>query len=116
MDQITVRKVSKRCISKARERAREKGVSLNKVYQEALENSQTLSDALNNYYAEAAQLIINNLDSVRQESALVRGDQKKLKTRYQWALKFPGGGIDKLVSDTSFVDQLLAAKIKKGIA
>ena len=87
-----------------------------KSYQEALENSQTLSDALNHYYAEAAQLIINNLDSARQESALVRGDQKKLKTLYQWALKFPGGGIDKLVSDTSFVDQLLAARIKKGIS
>jgi hypothetical protein len=84
-------------------------------YQEAIAKSPALSNALNLYYTEIAQLVIENLDSVRNEKSLVKGDQKKLETLYQWVLKFPGGGIDKLVSSTSFVDQLLAAKIKKGL-
>ena len=85
-------------------------------YQEAIEKSQALSDAVNLYYSEIAQLVIENLDSVKQEKSLVRGDQKKLETIYRWALKFPGGGMDKLASSTSFIDQILAAKIKRGLA
>jgi len=93
-------------------------VKLNAIqsYQEAIEKSQALNDAVNLYYSEIAQLVIENLDSVRQERSLVRGDQKKLETLYQWALKFPGGGMDKLASSTSFINQILAAKIKRGIA
>jgi hypothetical protein len=85
-------------------------------YQEAIGKRQALSDAVNLYYSEIAQLVIENLDSVRTEQPLLRGDQNRLESLYQWAITFPGGGIDKLVSSTSFVDQLLAAKIKKGIA
>ena len=40
----------------------------------------------------------------------------ELETLYQWALRFPGGQIDKLVSNASFVDQIVAAKIGKGLA
>ena len=85
-------------------------------YQEAIEKSQALSDAVYLYYLEIAQLVIENLDSVRTEQPLLREDQNRLESLYQWALTFPGGGIGKLVSSISFVDQLLAAKIKKGIA
>ena len=45
----------------------------------------------------------------------LKGDQKKLETLYQWALTFPGGGIEKLHSDDAYVDKVIAAKIKKGI-
>ena len=85
-------------------------------YQEAIAKSQALSDAVDLYYTEIAQLVIENLDSVRNEKSLVKGDQKKLEILYQWVLSFPGGGIDKLFSSTSFVDKILTAKISKGIA
>ena len=85
-------------------------------YQEAIEKSQALSDAVNLYYSEIAQLVIENLDSVRTEQPLLRGDQNRLESLYQWALMFPGGGMDKLASSTSFIDQILAAKIKRGLA
>ena len=61
-------------------------------------------------------MVIESLDSVRTEQPLLKGDQKRLESQYQWALTFPGGDIDKLVSGTSFVDQIIASKIKKGIA
>jgi len=85
-------------------------------YQEAVEESQTLNEVFDIYYSRIARLIVESLDSVRTEKPLLKGDQKRLETLYQWALTFPGGGIEKLISNTSFVDQILAAKIKKGIA
>jgi hypothetical protein len=85
-------------------------------YQEAVEKSQTLDEAIESYYSQIAPLIVENLDSVRTENPLLKGDQKKLATLYEWALAFPGGGIDKLLSNSSFVEQTLASKIKKGLA
>jgi len=84
-------------------------------YQEALEESQTLYETVDTYYTRIARMVIESLDSVRSEQPLLKNDQKKLATLYQWAMTFPGSGIDKLASGTSLVDQILAAKIKKGL-
>jgi hypothetical protein len=93
-------------------------VKLNAIisYQEAVAESQTLNETVDTYYTRIARMVIESLDSVRTEKPLLKSDQKKLETLYQWALTFPGGGIDKLAPGTSFVDQILAAKIKKGMA
>ncbi len=85
-------------------------------YQEAVEESQTLNETFDIYYTRIARLVLESLDSVRTEQPLLKGNQKKLEILYQWALTFPGGGIDKLLSNTSFVDRILAAKIRKGLA
>lgn len=85
-------------------------------YQEATEESQTLNEVFDIYYSRIARLIIESLDSVRTEQPLLKGDRKRLEILYQWALTFPGGEIDKLVSGTSSTDQILAAKIRKGLA
>lgn len=86
-----------------------------KLYQEAAEGSQTSKEVFDIYYTTIARMVIESLDEVRTEQPLLKGDQKKLEFLYQWALKFPGGEIDKLVSDTSFVDQIVAAKTSKGL-
>ncbi|CAB1074516.1 hypothetical protein D1AOALGA4SA_2335 [Olavius algarvensis Delta 1 endosymbiont] len=93
-------------------------VKLNAImsYQEALEASQTLNEAIETYYSQMAQLIIENLDAVRKEKTLLPGDRKKLETLYQWALTFPGGGINTLVTCKPFLEQIIAAKIEKGLA
>ena len=90
-------------------------VKLNAIqlYQEATEGDQTLNNALDIYYTRIAQMVIESLDSVKTELPLSKGDQKKMEILYQWALTFPGGEIDKLVSGTFFVDQLVAAKIRE---
>ena len=85
-------------------------------YQEAIEESQTLNEVFDIYYNRIARMIIESLESVRTEQPLLKGDQKKLQTLYHWALTFPGGGIDKLASGASFVDQILASKIRRGLA
>ncbi|CAB1055335.1 hypothetical protein D1BOALGB6SA_68 [Olavius sp. associated proteobacterium Delta 1] len=85
-------------------------------YQEAVEESKTLKETFDIYYSRVARMVIESLDAVRTEKPLLKGDQKTLETLYQWALTFPGSGINKLLSNPSFVKQILAAKIKKGLA
>jgi len=86
------------------------------AYQEATEESHTLNEAFKIYYTRIARMVIESLESVSAEQPLLKGGQKRLENLYQWALTFPGGGIDKLFSGTSFVDQIVAAKIRKGLA
>jgi nucleoside 2-deoxyribosyltransferase len=86
------------------------------LYQEATEESQTLNEAFDLYYGRISRMVIESLESVRTEQPLLKGDQKRLENLYQWALTFPGGEIDKLFSGTSFVDQIVAAKVRKGLA
>lgn len=86
------------------------------VYQDATEGSQTLNEGLDNYYKSIALMIIESLDSVRTEQPLLRGDPKRLESLYQWALTFPGGNIEKLLSVTSSANQIVAAKVRKGLA
>ena len=85
-------------------------------YQEATEESQTLNEAFDIYYTRIARMVIESLESVRTEQPLLKGDKKRLESLYLWALTFPGGGMDKLFSGTSFVDKIVAAKIRKGLA
>ena len=85
-------------------------------YQEAVQKSQTVNETFDIYYSRIARRVIENLDSVRMEKPLLKDDRKKLEILYQWALTFPGGGIDELFSNPSLVKEILAAKIKKGLA
>lgn len=85
------------------------------AYQEALAQGQTLDETVDIYYTRIARQVVESLDLVISELPLLSGDRKKLEILYQWALTFPGGGIEKLVSDAVYVDQIIAAKIKKGI-
>ncbi len=84
-------------------------------YRQAAEQSKTLDETLDVLYSRIAGRIVDSLDSVRSEEPLLQRDQEKLQILYRWALTFPGGGIDTLNSDASFVDQILAAKMKKGL-
>ena len=86
------------------------------LYQEATEEGQKLNEAFDSYYTTIAQMVIEGLDSVRTEQPLLKGDPKRLETLYQWALAFPGGGIENLFSGASSVDRIVAAKIGKGLA
>jgi hypothetical protein len=93
-------------------------VKLNAIqsYQDAIESSQNLNQTLDTYFAGISKMIIESLDAVRAERPLNEGDRERIKALYEWALKFPGGGIEKSVACNCFVDQILSAKFKKGIA
>jgi hypothetical protein len=84
-------------------------------YREAIDKNRELNQAIDRYYDSIARLVIENLDSVIRDRPLLKGEQKRLEALYQWAVTFPGGGIENLVSNSTLVDQLLTAKIKKGL-
>lgn len=85
-------------------------------YQEAVAKSQSLNETIESYYSRIAGLIVENLDTVRREKPLLKGDLKRLETLYHWALTFPGGGMEKMLSNPALVSQILTAKVQKGIA
>jgi hypothetical protein len=93
-------------------------VKLNAIqsYQDAIESSQNLNQTLDTYFAGIAKMIIESLDAVRADPPLIAGDRKRIKALYQWAMKFPGGGIEKLTAGASFAERLVAEKISKGLA
>ncbi len=84
-------------------------------YQQAIKESHSLNEAMERLYSKIASLLIEGLDSVRSIPPLPKGDQTQLEALYQWALKFPGNGLEKLCSQPAFVEELVAAKIKKGL-
>ena len=85
------------------------------LYQEAVSESEALGDTISQYYTKISELVIKNLDSVRTGKPLLKSDRTRLETLYQWALTFPGGGIDKSLPDDAFMYQVLNAKINKGL-
>jgi hypothetical protein len=93
-------------------------VRLNAIlsYQDALKESQSREEAVDRYYHHVAGLVVESLDSVRKETPLLKNDRKRLDILYQWAMTFPGGGIDELISDKNHGDRIIAAKVQKGIA
>ena len=58
-------------------------------------------------------MVIENLDVVKAEPPLLAADSELAQTLYKWALRFPGGGIDKLMSESAIADRILAARIRK---
>ena len=92
-------------------------VQLNAIssYQAAADKSTNVNETIDLYYSRIAGLVVESLDSVRTEQPLLKGDEKRLISLYQWSLTFPGGGIDKLLSNSSFVKKIITAKIKKGL-
>ena len=85
-------------------------------YQETVENNRNLNETFDMYYGAIARRVIESLDAVRTEPSLLKGNLKKLKILYQWALEFPGGGLEKLIPGSAFVDQILSDKISKGLS
>lgn len=95
---------------------RTKVVNLNAMdwYQQQLDIHSTGTDKLDQAYNELARPVIDALDAVLKEPALVSAVGPSLDDIYAWALRFPGGGFaDAMPAEE--LKQLLARKIAKGI-
>jgi hypothetical protein len=83
-------------------------------YQEAREAGGDLNEISNRLYKRTATAVIEQLDAVRTEPAVIDHDENQLKRIYAWAVRFPGSGFDTFCGP-DFVDQILAAKRKKDL-
>ena len=84
-------------------------------HQEAMNESVSLNEAMDRLYSRIASLLIESLDSVKSLKPLLKGDEKQIEGLYRWALKFPGGGLENLSSEPSYVEQIVAMKRDKGL-
>ena len=85
-------------------------------YKETCRKSGSLSEATDHLYSKIASLLIECLNSVRSLTPLLKGDRGQLEELYRWTLRFPGSGLEALCSEPSYVEQIVASKIEKGIA
>ena len=84
-------------------------------YQQAVRESDSLDQAMDQLYSRITSLLIESLDTVRRLTPVFQGDRNQLEDLYRWALRFPGGGLETLCSESSFVERLVASKIGKKI-
>ena len=83
------------------------------LYHEALQESGSFHNAMDCFYSRVASLVVEGLDSVKDLSPVYKGDKRQLNALYQWAATFPSGGLEKLFSKSSDIEQIVMAKIKK---
>ena len=82
-------------------------------HQEAMNEGGSLSEAMDLLYTRIAALLIENFDAAIKEPPAFKGDSKQLEAIYQWALAFPGGGLDGHLSEP--VEQIIRLKQEKGL-
>ena len=81
-------------------------------YQQAREEGGDLNEITGRLYRRTATAIIEQLDAVRTEAPVMDDEVHPIRQIYTWAMRFPGGGFDK-IGAPDFVDQLLAGKRQK---
>jgi hypothetical protein len=84
-------------------------------YQEAVKDSGSLNEAMDVLYERIANLLIERFDSVKDQPPIFVGDGRQLQELYEWAISFPGSGLDKLFPDTSSLEGIIKAKKEKGV-
>lgn len=84
-------------------------------YQESMNESGSLKEAMDRLYTRIASLLIEGFDSVKNLPPLPKGDNDQIENLYRWALKFPGGGLEALCPEPTFVEQIVTVKRDKGL-
>ena len=82
-------------------------------YQDAMQQSNSLSDTIALLYTKMSTQIIEAFEVVRKLDPTFKGDKDQLTALYQWAITFPGGNLKNLFQKSSSLDQAISNKIKK---
>ncbi|MCP4753711.1 MAG: nucleoside 2-deoxyribosyltransferase [Proteobacteria bacterium] len=96
---------------------RTRSVQLNSLecYRQAKADATSPQNAQNELYRKIASLLIENLDAVRNEPPLPKGNKVTAESIYQWAFQMPGRRFANLCSEPDFLQKLLATKAQKGL-
>ena len=84
-------------------------------YQEALAQGGDATEVSARYERRIAAEVIELLDEVRGDEAIMEGDRKGAESTYRWALRLAGGGLANLASDPRFVRRVVERKIEMGL-
>ena len=83
-------------------------------YQEARDGASDVAECSSRLYARIAAAVIDQLDAVRAEPPVALSDEDRMRAMYEWATRFPGGGLGALCG-RDFVDEVVEAKRRKGL-
>jgi nucleoside 2-deoxyribosyltransferase len=84
-------------------------------YQQASHAGGTLADLTQRFYERLACAVVEGLEAVRQEPPLPKGTLADVTRLYQWAARFPGGGLLESYADPARLATLVRAKRHKGL-
>ena len=84
-------------------------------YQEALAQGGDATEVSARYQRRIAAEVIELLDEVRGDEAIMEGGRKGAESTYRWALRLAGGGLTNLASDPRFVRPVVERKIEMGL-
>ena len=83
-------------------------------YQEARDGAANLDECSSRLYARIASAVIEQLDAVRAEPPVAGSEGHRMRTLYDWATHFPGGGLEAFCG-SDFEEQAIQAKQRKGL-
>ncbi len=83
-------------------------------YQEARRAEGSPGTWTERLYDRIAGTVIEQLDVVRAEPSVFGKDEQRLRSVYEWATRFPGGGFDESCGP-GFAEEVVAAKRRKGL-
>ena len=83
-------------------------------YQESRDGAGDLSECSSRLYARIAAAVIKQLDAVRAEPPVDESQSQRMRSLYDWATRFPGGGLEGFCGP-GFVDEVVEAKRRKGL-
>ena len=84
-------------------------------YQESLAQGGDAAEVSARYQRRIAAEVIELLDEVRGDEAIMEGGRKGAESTYRWALRLAGGGLTNLASDPRFVRRVVERKIEMGL-
>ncbi len=95
-------------------RVRVLGFNAMSWYQEARVGASNVTDCSDRLYARIAHAVIEQLDAVRAEPPVAEFDEERKRELYEWATRFPGGGLEPFCGP-GFVDEVIESKRRKGL-
>ncbi len=95
-------------------RVRTLGFNAMAWYQEARDGASDLRQSSGRLYARIADAVIEQLDAVRVEPPVIGSDAERIRQQYEWAIRFPGGGLEDFCGP-GFVDDVIESKQQKGL-
>lgn len=85
------------------------------LYKEVAAECGSVSETVEQLYLRVSAQLIDALDAVRQIKPLPNGGLENLATLYRWAVLFPGSGMDELLNEPGYVEQVIERKKRKGL-
>lgn len=85
------------------------------LYKEISAQCSSVAEVTEQLYTRIANQLVEALDAVKQIPPLPTEGQAAVETVYRWALRFPGSGMEELLDQPGYVQDIISRKQSKGL-